>query len=190
MGKPLASTVAPATAATSNFTTVASALGTMTSSVVSSLPGNDTVGSCYKLTSYWGNLWRPLDDPDYPWLGLWTSLFITSVWYFCTDQVTTLWNWHVSIVGALITCSYKLNEANTFKQSFSVLMWHLYNIPTVDCKQSYFFLRTRAQSGVKIMQIETGCCLCQLPRNEYSCLGTKLNCSNPLKRPLELREER
>ena len=48
---------------------------------------NDTVGSCYKLTPYWGNLWRPLDDPDYPWLGLWTSLFITAVWYFCTDQV-------------------------------------------------------------------------------------------------------
>lgn len=90
MGKPLTSTVAPATTATSNFTTDASGLGTMTSSVVSSLPGNDTVGSCYKLTSYWGNLWRPLDDPDYPWLGLWTSLFITSVWYFCTDQVTTL----------------------------------------------------------------------------------------------------
>ena len=145
MGKPLTSTVAPATAATSNFTTVASALGTMTSSVASSLPGNDTVGSCYKLTSYWGNLWRPLDDPDYPWLGLWTSLFITSVWYFCTDQVTTLWNCHVSIMGGLITCSYKLNEANTFKQSFSVLMWHFHNMPTVECEQSYFFLSTRAK---------------------------------------------
>ena len=87
MGKPLTSTVAPATTA-SNFTgaTVASALSTVTSSV-SARAMNDTVGSCYKLTPYWGNLWRPLDDPDYPWLGLWTSLFITAVWYFCTDQV-------------------------------------------------------------------------------------------------------
>jgi len=87
MGQPLTPTVAPATTAASNLTTVASALNTMTSSMTSSVPGNDTVGSCYKLTPYWGNLWRPLDDPDYPWLGLWTSLFITSVWYFCTDQV-------------------------------------------------------------------------------------------------------
>ena len=87
MGQPLTPTVAPATTAASNLTTVASALNTMTSSMTPSVPGNDTVGSCYKLTPYWGNLWRPLDDPDYPWLGLWTSLFITSVWYFCTDQV-------------------------------------------------------------------------------------------------------
>lgn len=90
MGKPLTSTVSPVTTATVSYTTVSSALNTMTATVVSSFPGNDTIGSCYKLTPYWGNLWRPLDDPDYPWLGLWTSLFITSVWYFCTDQVKHL----------------------------------------------------------------------------------------------------
>ncbi|EDO46200.1 predicted protein, partial [Nematostella vectensis] len=43
--------------------------------------------SCYKLTQYWGNMFRPLDDPDYPWLGLWTTLPIMGVWYWCTDQV-------------------------------------------------------------------------------------------------------
>lgn len=80
-----ATTVAPTTVA-SNFTTVAAALSTVTSTA-SNHSSNQTVDSCFKLTPYWGNLVRPLDDPDYPWLGLWTSLFITSVWYFCTDQV-------------------------------------------------------------------------------------------------------
>ncbi|XP_020600520.1 sodium/glucose cotransporter 5-like [Orbicella faveolata] len=78
-------TVAPTTVA-SNFTTVAAALSTVTSTA-SNHSSNQTADSCFKLTPYWGNLVRPLDDPDYPWLGLWTSLFITSVWYFCTDQV-------------------------------------------------------------------------------------------------------
>ncbi|XP_031566572.1 sodium/glucose cotransporter 5-like [Actinia tenebrosa] len=48
---------------------------------------NSTTSSCYKLTPYWGNMFRPLDDPDYPWLGLWTTLPIMGVWYWCTDQV-------------------------------------------------------------------------------------------------------
>lgn len=43
--------------------------------------------ACYKMTPYWGNMFRPLDDPDYPWLGLWTTLPIMGVWYWCTDQV-------------------------------------------------------------------------------------------------------
>ncbi|KAK3744169.1 hypothetical protein QZH41_018843, partial [Actinostola sp. cb2023] len=48
---------------------------------------NGTTEACYKLTPYWGNMFRPMDDPDYPWLGLWTTLPIVGVWYWCTDQV-------------------------------------------------------------------------------------------------------
>ena len=84
VGESITTTAFP-TVAVSNFTTVAAALST-----ASNHTRNKTVDSCFKLTPYWGNLVRPLDDPDYPWLGLWTSLFITSVWYFCTDQVKYL----------------------------------------------------------------------------------------------------
>ncbi|XP_032218833.1 sodium/glucose cotransporter 5 [Nematostella vectensis] len=69
-------TVAPMTAAAMNMTT-AYANSTSPSSVE----------ACYKLTPYWGNMFRPLDDPDYPWLGIWTTLPIMGVWYWCTDQV-------------------------------------------------------------------------------------------------------
>ena len=88
MGQSIATTAAP-TATVSNFTTVAAALSTVTSTVTNHT-SNHTIDNCFKLTPYWGKLIRPLDDPDYPWLGLWTSLFITSVWYFCTDQVKRL----------------------------------------------------------------------------------------------------
>ena len=45
------------------------------------------LSSCYQVTPYWGNMLRPLDDPDYPWLGVWTTLPIMGIWYWCTDQV-------------------------------------------------------------------------------------------------------
>lgn len=31
-------------------------------------------------------LWRPLDDPDFPWLGVMIASVIIGVWYWCTDQ--------------------------------------------------------------------------------------------------------
>lgn len=43
--------------------------------------------ACFKVTPYWGNMFRPINDPDYPWLGLLTTLPILEVWYWCTDQV-------------------------------------------------------------------------------------------------------
>ncbi|CAB4009905.1 sodium glucose cotransporter 5-like [Paramuricea clavata] len=43
--------------------------------------------NCYTVTPYWANMFRPIDDPDYPWLGLWLSLPIIGIWYWCTDQV-------------------------------------------------------------------------------------------------------
>lgn len=90
MGKPLWSTASSTNIDTTGTSAVNSHLNSTAATTVADTLGknNDTIGSCYKLTPYWGDLWRPVDDPDYPWLGLWTSLFITAVWYFCTDQVT------------------------------------------------------------------------------------------------------
>ena len=52
----------------------------------SSTNGTD-LSSCFALTPYWDHMFRPIDDPDYPWLGLWTTLPIMGIWYWCTDQV-------------------------------------------------------------------------------------------------------
>ncbi len=31
-------------------------------------------------------LWRPLSDPDFPWLGVMVASVIIGIWYWCTDQ--------------------------------------------------------------------------------------------------------
>jgi len=31
-------------------------------------------------------LWRPMDDPDFPWLGILIGSPIVGIWYWCTDQ--------------------------------------------------------------------------------------------------------
>ena len=36
------------------------------------------------LTEY--ALWRPLSDPDFPWLGILIASPIVGIWYWCTDQ--------------------------------------------------------------------------------------------------------
>jgi SSS family solute:Na+ symporter len=36
-------------------------------------------------TNYF-NLWRPFDDPDYPWTGIVFGAPILGIWYWCTDQ--------------------------------------------------------------------------------------------------------
>jgi len=41
----------------------------------------DTVGPEYM------NMWRSMDDPDYPWHWLVLSSTIVGIWYWCTDQV-------------------------------------------------------------------------------------------------------
>jgi len=41
----------------------------------------DTVGPEYM------NMWRSMDDPEYPWLWLVLSSSIVGIWYWCTDQV-------------------------------------------------------------------------------------------------------
>ncbi|KXJ23310.1 sodium/glucose cotransporter 5 [Exaiptasia diaphana] len=57
------------------------------SSIVSLMNITNATDSCYKMTPYWGNMFRPLNDPDYPWLVHWTTIPILGIWYFCTDQV-------------------------------------------------------------------------------------------------------
>ena len=32
------------------------------------------------------NMWRSLDDPEYPWLPLFISSTVVGIWYWCTDQ--------------------------------------------------------------------------------------------------------
>ena len=32
------------------------------------------------------SLWRPLSDPDFPWLGILIASPIVGIWYWCTDQ--------------------------------------------------------------------------------------------------------
>jgi len=40
-----------------------------------------------KLPATYFTLLKPLDHPDYPWLGVLLGMPITSLWYWCTDQV-------------------------------------------------------------------------------------------------------
>ncbi len=92
MGQPWTTTHAAMTTMApngTNFTTAATTLAsTVASNMSTVMPTNGSdLTACYKLTKYWGNMFRPIDDPDYPWLGLWTTLPIMGVWYWCTDQV-------------------------------------------------------------------------------------------------------
>lgn len=32
------------------------------------------------------SLWRPLSDPDFPWLGIMIASPVVGIWYWCTDQ--------------------------------------------------------------------------------------------------------
>ena len=32
------------------------------------------------------NMWKPLDDPEFPWLGMVLTPPIVGIWYWCTDQ--------------------------------------------------------------------------------------------------------
>ena len=81
---PAMATMAPN--ATNVSVTVATTLAGALSTVMPTNASAD-LSACFKLTPHWGKMFRPLDDPDYPWLGLWTTLPIMGIWYWCTDQV-------------------------------------------------------------------------------------------------------
>lgn len=47
---------------------------------------NGSCVSCSAITPYYRHLFRPIDDVQVPWLGLF-GIFISCIWYWCTDQV-------------------------------------------------------------------------------------------------------
>ena len=54
--------------------------------------GLDRLGGWNELRSFASEnvaqyaLWRPLSDPDFPWLGILIASPIVGIWYWCTDQ--------------------------------------------------------------------------------------------------------
>ena len=54
--------------------------------------GLERLGGWSELQSFAANegtqfaLWRPLNDPDFPWLGILMASPIIGIWYWCTDQ--------------------------------------------------------------------------------------------------------
>lgn len=66
--------------------------------VNATLDNGTDLSSCFALTPYWDHMFRPINDPDYPWLGLWTTLPIMGIWYWCTDQVCLLCNFSMYII--------------------------------------------------------------------------------------------
>ena len=52
--------------------------------------GLNTVGGWESMkatvTPEYLNMWRSLDDPDFPWLPLFITSTIVGIWYWCTDQ--------------------------------------------------------------------------------------------------------
>ena len=52
--------------------------------------GFEAIGSFAELKALAGadhfNMWRPIDDPDFPWTGMLFGGTIVGIWYWCTDQ--------------------------------------------------------------------------------------------------------
>ncbi len=54
--------------------------------------GLETLGGWGELRAFAGEhvaeyaLWRPLSDPDFPWLGILIASPVVGIWYWCTDQ--------------------------------------------------------------------------------------------------------
>ena len=46
---------------------------------------SELVSTC-KANSESFSLWRPIDNPDFPWLGILIASPVIGIWYWCTDQ--------------------------------------------------------------------------------------------------------
>lgn len=44
-------------------------------------------GNCGKTDPFAMHIFRPIEDATYPWLGILVGSVISSVWYWCSDQV-------------------------------------------------------------------------------------------------------
>lgn len=81
--------------AMSTMTTLAT-MSTMSANATVSSNSTVPVSGCFKVDPNWSHMFRPYDDKEYPWIGLWFSLPVTGIWYWCTDQVSKILNIHAS----------------------------------------------------------------------------------------------
>lgn len=72
------------------WTDTMQALTLIIGSVAAIIIGLNMVGGPSELVNAVGpekfSLWRPLSDPDFPWLGVLFGAPIVGLWYWCTDQ--------------------------------------------------------------------------------------------------------
>jgi SSS family solute:Na+ symporter len=74
------------------FTDAAQAMVLMTGSFAITFFGLRALGGWSELKAFCSHsaaqyaLWRPLSDPDFPWLGILVASPIVGIWYWCTDQ--------------------------------------------------------------------------------------------------------
>ena len=74
------------------YTDAAQAIILMIGSIAITYFGLDLLGGWGELKSFTSEnvaqyaLWRPLSDPDFPWLGILIASPIVGIWYWCTDQ--------------------------------------------------------------------------------------------------------
>ncbi len=74
------------------YTDTAQALILLVGSLCITAIGLDKLGGWGELQTIVGehanqfSLWRPIDDPDFPWLGILIGSPIVGIWYWCTDQ--------------------------------------------------------------------------------------------------------
>jgi len=74
------------------YTDAAQALILIFGSVVLTYFGLEALGGWGELTAFADQhvaeyaLWRPLSDPDFPWLGILIASPVVGIWYWCTDQ--------------------------------------------------------------------------------------------------------
>jgi len=74
------------------YTDAVQAVILITGSVAITWFGLDLLGGWSELRAFASQdvaryaLWRPLSDPDFPWLGIMIASPIVGIWYWCTDQ--------------------------------------------------------------------------------------------------------
>ena len=74
------------------FTDAAQAFILLLGSALITVIGLNRLGGWGELQSFASNnvadfaLWRPMDDPNFPWLGILMASPIIGIWYWCTDQ--------------------------------------------------------------------------------------------------------
>jgi SSS family solute:Na+ symporter len=74
------------------YTDTAQAVVLLTGSVAITWFGLEALGGWGELRAFAAEnvvdyaLWRPLSDPDFPWLGMLIASPIVGIWYWCTDQ--------------------------------------------------------------------------------------------------------